>query len=311
MTQNNESSGRGSNPILSLLPEALIPYALLARIDKPVGIGLLFLPALFGILIAKHNNPSQTLSHTLYSTFLLLTACILARSIGCCWNDLQDRHLDKHVERTKTRPLASGQLSPKNAILFITALLALSLPLILILPHPVFIILIPIAALVSLYPFTKRFTFWPQIFLGITFNSTLIIGWLVASNATLQELFSAPEPWIAYLATILWTLGYDTIYAYQDIKDDTTHNIKSTARLFPNSPLPVYTAFLLAAITLSFSHALIIPHFLFSLSLIPAFLYAFYTLKLWNLKSPSSSLKTFKNQIYVGTLVAIGLLPPL
>ena len=197
------------------------PYLQLIRFDKPVGTWLTFWPAAWAIAMASPNLPHEDL--TLYGLFLL--GAFLMRSAGCIINDIADRTFDRQVERTKTRPLAAGTVPLWGAVVFLALLLAGALWVALNLPHDVMWLAYVTVPLVALYPLMKRITFWPQAFLGITFNLSALFGWLAASG----EL-GLGAMWL-YIAALFWTLGYDTIYAIQDRADDETIGVKSTARL--------------------------------------------------------------------------------
>ena len=197
------------------------PYLQLIRFDKPVGTWLTFWPAAWAIAMASPNLPHQ--DWQLYGLFLL--GAFFMRSAGCIINDITDRKFDRQVERTKNRPLAAGTVSLFGAILFLAALLGSALWVALSLPHDVMWLAYATVPLVALYPLMKRITFWPQAFLGITFNLSALFGWVAASGG-----LGLGAMWL-YVAALFWTLGYDTIYAIQDRADDEKIGVKSTARL--------------------------------------------------------------------------------
>lgn len=201
------------------MSHSLIPhYIALMRLDKPVGIWLVFYPAAWAVALASPAAIDPVLIG------LLLIGAVLMRSAGCVLNDMADRRLDIHVERTKLRPLASGALTMKHAYACLFVLLALALGLCFMLPHnPLWLALI-VLPMVAAYPFMKRITWWPQLFLGLTFNTSALFGWYEAAGELPLEAF------ILYAACVFWTLGYDTIYALQDMEDDAKIGIKSTAR---------------------------------------------------------------------------------
>ena len=215
------------NWIDSFFPKWTVPYLRLSRADRPAGTWLLLIPCWWGILLSASEKNNFGL---FLSDFWLLIACtigaFLMRGAGCTWNDILDKDFDKLVERTRSRPIPSQQITVLKALIWmiIQALLAL----IILLTFNIFSILIAISSiiLVAIYPLSKRFTWWPQLFLGLTFNWGVLVGYS-ASKGVLS--------WAAltlYIAGISWTLFYDTIYALQDIKDDTAIGVKSTARLF-------------------------------------------------------------------------------
>ena len=200
----------------------------LTRLKKPIGYMLLFWPCLWGLtLVYDFNNEIYT--YTKYLFFFLLGS-VLMRSAGCIVNDIVDKKFDKKVERTKNRPIASNQVSINLALVY-TLVLCFFAFLVLI----NFNLLTIILALASMplaftYPLMKRFTYWPQLFLGVTFNYGLILAWTSINN----DISLAPI--VFYFGAIFWTLGYDTIYGYQDIKDDEIIGVKSTSIKFKNNP---------------------------------------------------------------------------
>lgn len=200
----------------------LKPYALLARWDRPIGVWLLYWPCVWGLALApgfKTLPPLQQISLLV----LFFIGAVAMRGAGCVVNDITDRDLDKHVERTKARPLASGQVSIKQALVF-TALQCVIGAAVLFHLSPLAIYLgLATLPLIVAYPFMKRITWWPQAFLGIIFNSGALIGWAVVENSiTLPAL-------LLYVSGFFWTLAYDTVYAHMDAEDDALVGIKSTA----------------------------------------------------------------------------------
>ena len=208
------------------LPRPLIPYAILGRFDRPIGAWLLFLPGLWAICLAAQN-----LSLGIWLTALFAIGSAVMRAAGCVVNDLWDRKLDRMVERTKGRPLASGILKPIDALVFLALLLAIGLFILSQLDDQARILGVASLIPVSLYPLAKRVTWWPQIVLGLVF------GW----GAPMGFAAAAALHWPAlalYLAAIFWILGFDTIYAHQDREDDALIGVKSTARLFGAQTAP-------------------------------------------------------------------------
>ncbi len=189
------------------------------RLHQPVGIWLLLWPCLWAIALASGGQPS------LWLIFLFILGAVLMRGAGCIINDMADREFDKQVERTRTRPLASGELTIKQARILLATLLAASAVIACLMGVPVIICaalsLIPVSA----YPFMKRITWWPQAFLGLTFNWGAILGWVAATGRI--ELAAIA----LYAGCFFWTIGYDTIYAHQDKHDDARIGVKSTALL--------------------------------------------------------------------------------
>ena len=208
-------------------PISTRPYLRLSRLDRPIGTWLLYIPCVWGILLAAlHDSNLQ-----LWDLWLIL-ACglgaLLMRGAGCTWNDITDRNYDALVSRTKSRPIPSGQISVKNALFWMLIQAFCALGLLITFGPTAIIFGIASICLVVIYPFAKRFTWWPQILLGLAFNWGVLLGW-VAHTGSLD--------WpavVLYFSGIFWTLFYDTIYAHQDTDDDALIGLKSTARLFGN-----------------------------------------------------------------------------
>lgn len=198
------------------LPPSWQPYARLARLDRPVGVWLLLWPAFWALALVRADL-------TFYLLFTI--GAVVMRAAGCVINDMWDRELDAQVERTKLRPLASGVLSLKQAGVFLLALLLVGLVILLQFPPLAIGLGAASLVLIILYPLMKRVTWWPQAFLGLTFNWGVLMGAAVVGFLPLWA-------WPLYAAGVLWTLGYDTIYAHQDREDDALAGIKSTARMF-------------------------------------------------------------------------------
>lgn len=207
---------------LARLPAPAQPYALLMRLDRPIGTWLLLLPGLWAILLAAGGAGALN-RYDFWLLFLFGIGAVIMRGAGCVINDLWDRKLDRQVDRTRARPLASGVVSVPQAFIFAGALLLLGLMI--LLQMNLVTILLGILSLVFViaYPGMKRITWWPQVFLGLTFNFGALMGW-----AAVGGIVEFPAL-LLYAAGIFWTVGYDTIYAHQDIEDDMRVGIKSTA----------------------------------------------------------------------------------
>ena len=202
------------------------PYLRLSRADRPAGTWLLLLPCWWGVFLALAARGGGWNAYDVWIMIACGLGAFLMRGAGCTWNDITDRDFDGEVARTKSRPLPSGQVSLRGAYLWMLAQAALAFCI--LLTFNGYAILLGLLALVpvAIYPFAKRFTWWPQIFLGIAFNWGALLGWAAIDGG----LDWAPV--MLYLAGIAWTLFYDTIYAHQDREDDALIGIKSTARLF-------------------------------------------------------------------------------
>ncbi|MGQ0565553.1 MAG: 4-hydroxybenzoate octaprenyltransferase [Gemmobacter sp.] len=216
------------------------PYLRLSRADRPIGTWLLFIPCLWGLFLAAAADAPRI--HDLWIGVGCGLGAFLMRGAGCTWNDLTDRHIDARVARTRSRPLPSGQVTPRQAAawMMVQALLA---ALILFTFNTTAILLgVASLALVAIYPFAKRFTWWPQVFLGLAFNWGVLVAWAAHTGSVTASALAL------WLAGIAWTLFYDTIYAHQDKDDDALIGVRSTARLFGDTGTAAWMLrFLIAA----------------------------------------------------------------
>ena len=274
----------------------------LTRLKKPIGFMLLFWPCSWGLTLGY--DFSSSLNIYFFYLLLFFLGSVLMRSAGCIVNDILDRKFDEKVFRTKDRPIASGKLSVKLGI-FYSGLLCFIAFLVLI-NFNSFTILIALASmpLAFSYPLMKRYTYWPQLFLGITFNYGLILGWTSINN----EINLTPI--IFYFGAIFWTLGYDTIYGFQDIKDDEIIGLKSTSIKFKSNPIfflyLCYTIFISSLILVGFLEEFSKLYFI-SLIMIVLQMY-YFQLKKFRKDSPSECLKIFKSNNFLGILVFVMLL---
>tara|TARA_B100001765_G_C19442143_1_gene310560 strand:+ start:28 stop:903 length:876 start_codon:yes stop_codon:yes gene_type:complete len=271
----------------------------LTRLNKPIGFMLLFWPCLWGITIAYDFNDSLDLF--IFYSLLFFLGSVLMRSAGCIVNDIADKNFDKKVKRTKTRPIASGRVSISLATVYILILCGLAF--LVLINFNILTIVLAIASmpLAFAYPLIKRFTYWPQLFLGITFNYGLLLGWI-----SVEESISL-IPVIFYFGAIFWTLGYDTIYGYQDIKDDEIIGVKSTSIKFKNNP-KIFVSFcyfifiaslILTGFYMDFSN---IYFLLLILPILHLFVFQINKLKIKN--SNSCQLK-FKSNNFLGLVIFI------
>jgi len=274
----------------------------LIRLRKPIGYLLLFWPCAWGLTIAYNFSSSLNIYFFYLSLFFL--GAVLMRSAGCIVNDILDRKFDKKVYRTKNRPITSGKISVKLGI-FYSVLLCFVAFLVLI-NFNLFTIIIALASmpLAFSYPLMKRYTYWPQLFLGITFNYGLILGWTsINSEVNLTPL-------IFYLGAIFWTLGYDTIYGFQDIKDDEIIGLKSTSIKFKSNPIiflySCYTIFISSLILVGFLEEF--SKLYFGLLIIIVLQMYHFQLKKFKQSSPSTCLEIFKSNNFLGILVFLILL---
>ncbi|MGR3614636.1 MAG: 4-hydroxybenzoate octaprenyltransferase [Paracoccaceae bacterium] len=219
------------------------PYLRLSRADRPIGTWLLLIPCWWGLVLAILWDQSPR-----WEDLWIFASCaagaFLMRGAGCTWNDITDRHIDDKVERTRSRPIPSGQVSVKGALLWmgIQALLGLAI----LLTYNTAAIALGVLSLlpVAIYPFAKRFTWWPQVFLGVAFNWGALLAWTAHAGALHWPAV------MLYLAGISWTLFYDTIYAHQDTEDDALIGVKSTARLFGSDTPMWMRRFIVATVML-------------------------------------------------------------
>ena len=225
-------------------PPAARPYLRLSRADRPIGTWLLFLPGLWAIALAAATDPAAPGLHDLWLVASSAAGAVLMRGAGCTWNDLTDRDIDAQVARTRSRPLPSGQVTPRQALIW--AILQSLVAACILFTYNNFAIALGVASLVlvAVYPFAKRFTWWPQVFLGLAFNWGALLLW-----AAHQGSLGWP-PVLLYAAGVVWTLFYDTIYAHQDREDDALIGVKSTARLFGDQSRRWLLAFLAVSVLL-------------------------------------------------------------
>ena len=294
----------GKSLVDKYLPKFFLPYAHLARWDRPIGTWLVLLPALWGLFLANRQNSNNIFNIELLQIVIIFTlGAFLIRGAGCTVNDIWDRDIDTKVERTKKRPLASGSMSIKSAILF--AALQFILGFLLLLQLNKLTILLGVLSVIPIciYPLMKRITWWPQLVLGIVFNWGVLMGW-----SAVRESIELPAI-LLYLSAVFWTLGYDTIYAHQDKEDDDRLGIKSTALLFgKNSYIWVAVFYFLMISLLAISIYLVKTSLLsLLLVLLPAGHLLWQLLKL-DIDSQDSCLYMFKTNKFTGLLVLLSIL---
>lgn len=278
-------------------PIPMRPYIRLMRLDRPTGIWLLFWPCLWGLALASHGVPN------IWMMILFALGSIVMRGAGCVVNDIYDRNLDKMVERTCLRPLANGDIQMWQALVFLIILLMLGLIILLQFNTPTILIGASSLILVFTYPLMKRITWWPQFFLGLTFN----IGCLMGSTAVTSHI--SVGSLLLYGSGLFWTLGYDTIYAFQDLRDDALAGIKSTAQVLTKNAVAGVGGFYGGCFTL-----LLLSGWcqnqgwgFYGLTAILAGLTC-YQLGAWRWQDPADCLKRFVNNHYFGLIVFIALL---
>ena len=274
----------------------------LTRLKKPIGFMLLFWPCAWGLTVAY--NFQKEIDQYIYFIVLFFCGSVLMRSAGCIVNDIVDRNFDKKVKRTKDRPLASGKISVKNSLAYV--LLFCSLSLLVLINFNTLTILLALASMpfAFTYPLMKRFTYWPQLFLGITFNYGLVLGW-TSINGQINL-----EPIILYIGAIFWTLGYDTIYGFQDIKDDEIIGVKSTSIKFKNNPkIFIFFCYFIFFISLILVGVIMKFSKVYFLSLIfPFSHFMFYQLYNFEKENNEKCLRIFKSNNLVGIIILISLI---
>ncbi|PWY93832.1 4-hydroxybenzoate polyprenyl transferase [Aspergillus sclerotioniger CBS 115572] len=234
---------------IASLPQSWIPYAELLRLDKPTGTYYLFFPCAYSTLLAASMTPSVPILQVLGTAGLFFSGALIMRGAGCAINDLWDRNLDPHVERTKFRPIARGAISPGKAVIFTGSQLLVGLGILLQFPYQCLWYGIPSLLLVTTYPLAKRITYYPQAVLGLTFSWGAIMGFPALGVDLLSNGAALEAAAALYSSCVAWTILYDMIYAHMDIKDDVAAGIKSIALRHENNTKAVLSA--LAAVQVS------------------------------------------------------------
>lgn len=294
--------------VYSLLPRSLWPYAQLARWDRPIGWWLLLWPCWWSAALAASAGakPGASLTDVMPSLWhlaLFLVGAVVMRGAGCTYNDLVDRGIDDQVERTRSRPLPSGQVSPKQVIVFM--FVQAFIGLVVLLQFNWFAVALGTASLlvVAIYPFMKRITDWPQLVLGLAFSWGALMGW--AAHFGRLEL----APLLLYSGSILWVIGYDTIYAHQDKEDDALVGVRSTARLFGDKT-KIWLIGLYSTALLFFGTAFALAEVpLPALAgLLAAGSHMIRQIRSLDIDDPDQCLKLFQSNSTVGWLIFLGLL---
>ena len=270
----------------------------LTRLDKPIGFLLLFWPCVWGLTLGYYFN-EKTIPYLKYMVLFFLGS-VLMRTAGSIFNDIIDKKLDKKVQRTKERPIASGKISVSEAFIYIVLLCLIALLILLQFNWLTITLGISSMILAFAYPFMKRITYWPQLFLGLTFNWGIIMGWTAMTNNI------SIEPIILYFSAIFWTLGYDTIYGLQDIRDDEIIGVKSTSVKFKKNVKffvgTCYSLFvfliLIMFLMMEIDKYLLLLSVFFILSLI-------YQSKIFKINNPKSCLAAFKINNLTGIFLFI------
>lgn len=305
-TQTTERAGRGDIPagtwIDRWLPTRLRPYARLARWDRPIGTWLLLLPCWWGTALFGHGS-GQSVWRLLWLGLVFGIGAAAMRGAGCAWNDIIDRGIDGKVTRTATRPIPSGQVSVKQALVFIVVQALAGIAVLTQFSPGARIVAIASLAVVAVYPFMKRYTYFPQCVLGIAFNWGVLVA-----GTHLIGIFE-PQILLLYLAGVCWTMSYDTIYAHQDKEDDILIGVKSTALKFGERTRPIIAGFMAATLALiaaaAWLHGAAGP--LFWIGLAAAAAHFAWQIKTLDFDDPTNLLMHFRGNRDTGLLVAAGL----
>jgi 4-hydroxybenzoate polyprenyltransferase len=292
----DRSDIRPGDWVARLLPRPLQPYARLARLDRPIGTWLLLFPAWWGVALAARGWPDLRLCA------LFALGAVAMRGAGCTLNDIADRDYDGRVARTRLRPLPSGAVSTPQAVAFLGAQLAIGAAVLFSLNLVAILLGLAVLALVVPYPFMKRITYWPQVFLGLNFNWGALLGWAAVEGRL------AGAPVLLYLGGVLWTIGYDTIYAHQDKEDDARISVKSSALALGAHTRPWLFAFYGAAALFwaaAGAKAGLGPPFW--LGLAAALLQLLWQAARVNTEDPADCLAKFRSNRLVGWLILTGI----
>jgi len=272
----------------------------LTRLNKPIGFMLLFWPCSWGLAYAFTFN--QNIKIFFYYLLLFFLGSVLMRSAGCIFNDIVDKDLDKKVKRTKERPIASKKISVKKSFLYVVMLCVLAFLILIQFNFLTILLGLGSMFLAFAYPFMKRITYWPQLFLGLTFNWGIVMAWASINNNISLEII------ILYISAIFWTLGYDTIYGVQDMEDDQIIGVKSTSIKFKeNIKLFVSSTYLATSLILIYFFRLEIGLNIFTLFLTLFFLTLFYQIIKFDSSKPKYCLDAFKFNNISGLVLFLGI----
>ncbi len=284
----SDSERRG---LIGALPASLRPYAALMRIDRPIGTWLLYWPCAWSVALAGVGGEWALFAKLALGAFVM-------RSAGCAYNDIVDRGLDRQVERTRLRPLASGRVSVRSAWILVVGLSLVGLAVLLTLPRLAQLVAAASLGLVAAYPFMKRITWWPQAWLGLVFSWGALVGW-PAVTGTL-----ALAPILLWLGSIFWVIGYDTLYAIQDIEDDALVGVKSSARaLGDRAKLGIGICYALALAGWAAAIWSVRPQMLALLALLPAALHLGGQVARADPRNGDSALDLFRSNRFAGLLL--------
>ena len=289
-------------------PAPTRPYLRLIRADRPIGTWLLVLPCWWGLALAPRSpapGGSVYAWSDLWLALLFLAGSFVMRGAGCVINDIIDHRIDAQVARTRTRPIPSGQVSLRQAWTFLAALMAVGLVILVQFNVTTLVLGAASLLLVFPYPLMKRITWWPQAFLGLTFNWGALVGWTAVTGSVALPTFWPAV--VLYLAGVAWTLGYDTVYAHMDKDDDAKIGVKSTARLFGRRSRPIVAGFYVLAVALLLAAGVLAdlsPVFVTGVIMAAAF--AGFHIVAWRPDDRADCLRRFKGQKWFGLLVLAG-----
>jgi 4-hydroxybenzoate polyprenyltransferase len=282
--------------VIGALPPPLRPYASLMRLDRPIGTWLLYWPCAWSVALAGVGGQWMLFAWLALGAFA-------TRSAGCVYNDIVDRDLDRRVERTRLRPLASGRVSLRGALVLIALLLALALVVLLQLDRTAQLISLASIAPVAAYPFMKRITWWPQAWLGLVFSWGALVGWPAVTGSL------GWPPLLLWLGSIAWVIGYDTLYAIQDIEDDALVGVKSSARrLGDKAALGVGVFYAVALVLWSAALWSVRPDWLALVALLPAAIHLSNQVLRADPKDGEGALRLFRSNRTCGLLVCLAML---
>lgn len=281
-------------------PPAWVPYLRLARLDRPIGAWLLLFPCWWSLALAEVSQlrPYPNVWHLL----LFAVGALVMRGAGCAYNDYVDREYDAKVARTASRPIPSGQVTPQQALIFVVALAFVGF--LVLIQFNAFAIWLGISslALVALYPFMKRITYWPQLVLGLAFNWGALMGWAAVKGSL------APAPLLLYAGSVLWTIGYDTIYAHQDKEDDLMLGLKSTALKFGDATVDYVGGLYAGAVVLwALAGAMAGTHLIFYAALALIALQLAWQVSTLDISDAGNCLRRFRSNRDVGFALFLGL----
>lgn len=278
------------------MKDRLTQYAYLMRLDRPIGIYLLLWPTLWALWIAGEGSPDPLV------VFVFASGVALMRSAGCVINDYADRNFDPHVERTKNRPIAAGHINPNEALALFAVLCLMAFALVLLMNRLTILLSLVGAVLAATYPFMKRYTHLPQVYLGAAF------GWAVPMAFAAQTGAVPKEAWLLFVATVLWATAYDTMYGMVDREDDLKIGVKSTAILFGESDrliIAIIQLLLMGALLLAGQGAGLGGYYYFGLLMAVGLV--FYQQYLIRNREPEQCFKAFLNNNWFGAVVFAGI----